>query len=146
MLLSDIVATSQVVGATRSRKAKTEALAALIAETEPDEVAAVVAWLSGEPLQGRTGTGFRTLVAARSTPAEQPSLTVAGIDATLTELVGTSGSGSAGKRRDLLATMLGAATHDEQEFLIRLLTGELRQGALEGVMTEAIAKAAEVGS
>lgn len=144
MLLSDIVATSQVVGATRSRKAKTEALAALIAETEPDEVAAVVAWLSGEPLQGRTGTGFRTLVAARSTPAEQPSLTVAGIDATLTELVGTSGSGSAGKRRDLLAALLGAATHDEQEFLIRLLTGELRQGALEGVMTEAIAKAAGI--
>ena len=144
MLLSKVVEVSHAVGATRSRKAKTEALAALLAETPPGEISAVVAWLSGDTLQGRTGTGWRTLSSARSDAASEPSLTVASIDATLTELVGTSGSGSAGRRKELLGEMLAAATEPEQEFLIRLLTGELRQGALEGVMTDAIAKAAGI--
>lgn len=144
MLLADIAATSQVVGATRSRKAKIEAIAELLHALSAAEIEPVVAWLAGESRQGRTGIGWRTLAPLRSEPAANPSLTVAILDAAFTDLAETSGAGSHLRRREALTSLLAAATTAEQEFLIRLLTGELRQGALEGVMTEAIAKAAGI--
>jgi DNA ligase-1 len=144
MLLSDVVATSAVVAATRSRLAKVRALAGLLAQAGPGEVEPAVAFLSGTPRQGRTGTGYRTLYELRTTPAAEPSLTVGQTDGVLEELSATGGKGSAQLRAELLAGLFGAATEPEQEFLRRLLTGELRQGALEGVMLDAIAAAAEV--
>lgn len=144
MLLADVAATSAAVGATRSRKEKSAVLAALLRAADPDEVEAAASWLAGEPRQGRIGTGRRTLSGLAGDPAAEPSLTVSGLDATLTELAGTSGAGSTRRRKELLDSLFGAATAAEQAFLLRLLTGELRQGALEGVMLDAIAGAAEV--
>jgi DNA ligase-1 len=111
----------------------------------PGEVATVVAWLSGELRQGRVGAGWRTVAGLGVVPAEQSRLTVAEADGLLDELAGVpAGMGSAGRRKELLGRLFGAATADEQQFLARLLVGELRHGALEGVMTEAVAAAAEV--
>ncbi|RZT83998.1 DNA ligase-1 [Pseudonocardia sediminis] len=144
MLFSDVVATSAAVGATRSRKEKSAALAAVLGRAAPEEVEPVTAWLAGDLRQGRIGTGWRTLSGLDAEVAAEPSLTVGRVDATLDDLAATSGTGSAARRRDLLAGLYGTATADEQRFLHRLLTGELRQGALEGLMVEAIAAAAEV--
>jgi DNA ligase 1 len=144
VLLAEVVATSAAVGATRSRKEKSVALAALLRAAGPAEVEAATAWLAGEPRQGRIGTGWRTLSGLAGDPASTPSLTVAGVDAALTELAGTSGAGSTRRRKELLDALFGAATAEEQAFLVRLMTGELRQGALEGVMLEAVAGAAGV--
>ncbi|MCF7551209.1 ATP-dependent DNA ligase [Pseudonocardia sp. WMMC193] len=144
MLLNTVVETSTAVGATRSRKAKTEALAAVLRACAVEEIAPVTAWLSGEPLQGRLGVGFRTLSGSRTAPAAEPSLTVLAVDALLSALAGTSGAGSTARRSALLAELWGAAVDAEQRFLVQLIGGELRQGALEGVMVEAIALAADV--
>jgi ATP-dependent DNA ligase I len=144
MLLADVVATSAAVGATRSRTAKSAALADALRAAAPEEVEAVTAWLSGEARQGRIGAGWRTLAGLDAAPAARPSLEVAAVDRTLDELAGTSGAGSTARRAALLGALFGAATRDEQAFLRRLITGELRQGALEGVMLEAIAAAADV--
>ena len=140
MLLSEVVAVSAAVGATRSRTAKTAALADLLRRAGRDEVAPATAWLSGELRQGRLGTGWRTLSGLDAGPAPEPSLTVGRVDA----LAGTSGTGSVQRRAALLGELFGAATAGEQRFLRSLLGGELRQGALEGVMLEAVAAAAEV--
>jgi DNA ligase-1 len=143
VLMNDVVATSAVVSATRSRLAKVDALADLIRRAG-DQVRAVVAFLAGTPLQGRIGAGWRTLVNLRSTPADEPSLTVAEVDQAFEDVAATSGKGSATRRNELLGAMFGKATKQEQDFLLRLLAGELRQGALEGIMLDAIAKAADV--
>ncbi|WP_214403263.1 ATP-dependent DNA ligase [Pseudonocardia lacus] len=144
MLLSDVVATSAAVGATRSRTAKATALADALRAAAPEEVEAVTAWLSGEARQGRIGAGWRTLAALDHAPADRPTLRVEVVDRLLDELAATTGSGSVARRAALLGELFGAATADEQAFLRRLITGELRQGALEGVMLEAIAGAAAV--
>ena len=148
MLFADVVRASAAVAATRSRLAKVDTLAAILRAAanpaNPDRVRVVAAFLVGVPLQGRFGTGWRTLVQVDAPPADVPLLTVAEVDGTLESLAGTSGTGSRGRRADLLAALLRSSTADEQDFLIRLLTGELRQGALEGVMLDAIAKAADV--
>ncbi|MDF2977797.1 MAG: ATP-dependent ligase [Actinomycetospora sp.] len=145
-LLGDVVAASGEVAATRSRKAKTATLSALLARLEPAEVRAATAWLAGEMLQGRTGIGWRTLQAVSPTPAAECSLTVGDVDAALDRLAAMAGSGSGvGARRAAeLGALMDAATDDEGRFLVRLLGGELRQGALEGIMIEAVAAAAEV--
>jgi DNA ligase-1 len=144
MLLAEVVATSAAVGATRSRKAKVESLAGLLRRLEAGEVAPAVGWLAGEPRQGRIGTGWRTLATVRAGPAAEPTLTVPGVDATLDALAAATGPGSVARRADLLGGLLGAATAEEQDFLRRLLTGELRHGALEGVLVEAVAAAAGI--
>ena len=143
VLLNDVVATSAVVSATRSRLAKVEALSDLLRRAG-DQVRTVVAFLAGTPLQGRIGAGWRTLVGLAATPATTPGLTVAEVDRIFDETAVTSGKGSAGRRTELLTGLFSAATEDEQQFLLRLLTGELRQGALEGIMLDAIAAAADV--
>ncbi|WP_019201979.1 ATP-dependent DNA ligase [Tsukamurella sp. 1534] len=147
MLFADVVAASAEVGATRSRTAKIEALARVIAAAGPEDVLPVVAWLSGTLLQGRLGTGWRTLartVADGAPRASEPSLTVADVTAALDELAGTSGAGSSARRDAVLAALFGRATEPEQRFLVGLITGEVRHGALAGVVTDAVARAAAV--
>jgi DNA ligase 1 len=144
VLLTEVVAASTALGATRSRTAKTAALAALLRAAAAEEIEPVTAWLAGEPRQGRTGTGWRTLAGLDVPAATEPVLTVRAVDAALDGLASTSGAGSAARRSALLGALFTAATADEQRFLHRLLTGELRHGALEGVMLEAVAVAAGV--
>lgn len=143
MQLHDVVDTSAELAATRSRNAKTAALSRLLGDAPADELSAAVAFLTGRPTQGRIGVGWRTLAQLRPAPAPSASLTVAEVDRTLGEIASTSGSGSTSRRTRLLHDLLARATTEEQDFLVRLLTGELRQGALEGVMIEAIAAATE---
>ncbi|MGY1810302.1 ATP-dependent DNA ligase [Blastococcus sp. SYSU D00669] len=144
MLLADVLAASAAVAATRSRTAKAATIADLLRRAAPDEVRPVTAWLSGETLQARLGVGWRTLSRLAHDPAPGPALAVAAVDAVLDELAATTGPGSTARREELLAGLFGAATADEQGFLVRLLTGELRQGALEGVVLDAVVAAAGV--
>lgn len=144
VLFSDVVLASETVRATRSRKTKIATLAGLLTSAAADELVPVVAWASGELPQGRIGTGWRTLTTLDSPPAPVATLTVAAVHAALSELAGTSGAGSAARRKELLGALWSAATADEQSFLLRLLTGELRQGALTAVVAEAVAVAAGV--
>jgi DNA ligase 1 len=144
VLLADVVAASAAVAGTRSRTAKAQAIAAVLRAAAADEVQPVCAWLAGDTVQGRLGVGRRTLASRASDPADDTTLTVADVDAALTDLTAASGPGSVARREALLGGLLGAATADEQRFLVRLLTGELRQGALEGVVLDAVAAAADV--
>jgi DNA ligase-1 len=144
VLFAEVVAASAAVGGTRSRRAKVEILAAVLRALAPAEAEPVVAWLAGEPRQGRMGIGWRTLTAITPPACEAAGLTVERVDAALAALAGCAGTGSAARRAALLAELFGAATADEQHFLRRLLIGELRQGALEGVLTEAVGVAAAV--
>ncbi len=144
MFLADVVAASTQVAGTRSRTAKARAIADLLLAAGPDEVEPVTAWLSGELLQGRLGVGWRTLQNLAEPPAATPALTVAEVEGTLAALSATTGAGSGVRRERLLRDLVAAATADEQRFLVRLLTGELRQGALEGVVLDAVALAADV--
>ncbi len=144
MLLAELVATSAVVGATRSRTAKVAALAELLRHLPPAEITAGVGFLTGQPRQGRVGVGWATAYRPGSTPADEPSLTVGEVDAALSELAATSGPGSVARRAAVLGGVLDQATAAEGDFLRQLLTGGLRQGALEGLMADALAKAAEV--
>ncbi|MBP2476395.1 DNA ligase-1 [Crossiella equi] len=143
MLLAELVHTSAAVAGTRARKAKIETLAVLL-RSAGEEVRLVVGYLVGVPPQGRIGVGWSTLSTLDVSAAPEPGLPLGEVDDTLTALAATSGQGSAQRRRDLLAGLFGRATKPEQDFLIRLLTGELRQGALEGVMADAVATAFEV--
>ena len=144
MLLADVVAASATVAATRSRLAKVDALAGVLRAAHPEEVRAVTAFAIGQALQGRIGTGYRTVIGLEVAPADTASLTVAEVDDLLGRISRTSGAGSTAKRAELLTELFGKATKAEQDFLIRLLVGELRQGALEGVLLDAVARAAEV--
>jgi DNA ligase 1 len=141
--LADLASTSDVVGATSKRLAKRAALADLLHRLDPDDVATAVAWLSGELRQRQIGVGWASLRAVPE-PAAEPSLTVAAVDAGFDRIKATTGAGSQARRADALAALFGAATAREQVFLRALLGGELRQGALAGVMTDAVAAAAEL--
>ncbi len=143
MLLADLVATSAAVAATRSRLRKAEAIAELLAGAGTDpELATAVAYLSGYLPGGRVGIGYAALDAARPVGAAPgPALTLADVEATLQEVAAITGSGSAEARVERLATLFERATDPEQGFLSRLLLGDLRQGSLAGVMTDAIARA-----
>lgn len=144
VLLAAVVAASAEVAATRSRKAKVSAIATLLGGLDAAEIPAATAFLAGELPGGRAGIGWSTLAASRRPPAASPRLTVSEVDSSIDAIRAVSGQGSARRRGELLGELLGAATESEQRFLIRLLRGELRQGALEGVMLEAIATAAQV--
>ncbi len=143
MLVAEVAAASAEVGATSSRLAKTARLAALLESAGADEVAIVVSWLSGELPQRQIGVGWASLRSLPA-PADEPALTVVGVDATFTEIKAVTGKGSQARRAALLDELFGAATATEQTFLRRLLGGELRQGALLGVMADAVARAAEL--
>ncbi|MGW0157968.1 ATP-dependent DNA ligase [Mycobacterium sp. NPDC003323] len=144
MLLAEIAATSTAVGALSARLAKVTRVAeTLSALDSPAEIAVVVAWLSGELPQRQIGVGWAALRILPE-PADSPTLTVGAVDAAFSAIKGLAGRGSQAQRADRLRALFGAATGEEQQFLRRLLGGELRQGALAGVMVDAVAKAAAI--
>ena len=140
MLLAPLVSTSQAVAGTRSRLAKRDALAALLREAAPADIPIVVAYLAGELRQRRTGVGWGSLRSLPS-PADEPSLTLAEIDAEFEHVSGLSGPGSATARTEAVGTLFARATADEQRFLRALIGGEIRQGALDSTMLDALALA-----
>ncbi len=168
VLLSEIVSTSAGVAGTPGRRAKIDQIAELLARVPVDEVPIAVAFLSGDLTQRQIGVGYAALMGlpdsapaegaapakaaladavaaeeAHTTPASQASLSLTETDAAFEEIGALAGPGSQGRRRELLASLVGRATEDERQFLIRLVSGDLRQGALEGVMTDAVAKASD---
>jgi DNA ligase-1 len=142
MQLAAVVEASARVAHTSSRLAKRDAIAACLRAAAPDEVEIAVAFLSGETRQRKLGIGYATLSGLRSDAATLPSLTLHDVDQALARMTATTGKGSASERSAQLHDLFARATSTEQDFLIRLIVGELRQGALEGVMVEAIAVAA----
>jgi DNA ligase-1 len=143
VLLSEIAETSRAVAATSARLAKRELLADRLRRAAPEEVAIAVAYLSGELPQRQIGVGWAAL-RERPSPAAEPTLTLVEVDAAFTTIGQVSGKGSVANRKALLADVFARATTAEHGFLLRLLSGELRQGALDGVMADAIAAAAGV--
>ncbi|HVL60079.1 MAG TPA: ATP-dependent DNA ligase [Microbacterium sp.] len=141
MLLHELVATTDAVSSTSSRLAKIEALATLLGRLEGDEIAPSIGFLTAKPRQGRIGVGWRGLAALGGTHAGEPTLTVLDVDAALERLAAASGAGSVGTRRAELDDLAGAATAEEWDFLTRVILGELRTGALEGVLLDAVARA-----
>ena len=145
MRLADVVAASQAVTNTSGRLEKIAHLADLLKRVPPGEVEIVVPFLSGSTRQGRIGIGYALLSQMRDVPpADAPMLDVRDVDAAFDRVAATSGAGSSAARGQLLRDLLSRATRDEQEFLVRLMFGELRQGALEGVLAEAVAKASSI--
>ncbi len=153
MLLRDLVRTSEAVAATPRRSAKISEIASLLREASPAEVGVVVAFLSGELTQRQIGVGYAAISElltglgpqhAGPVQASPPALTVSETDAAFAEVGAVTGTGSQASRRQLLAALFSRATPAERRFLSRLLAGDLRQGALEGVMVEAVARAAGV--
>ena len=163
MLLTELVETSAAVATAPERRVKIAEIAGLLRRVPVDEVSIAVAFLSGELRQRQIGVGYAALAnllragrsarqatpgAAEDPPAGdapvEPSLSLTDTDAAFEAIGAVTGPGSQADRRRLLGGLFSRATSREQEFLIRLIAGDLRQGALEGVMTEAIAQAAEV--
>ncbi len=144
MMLHELAGVSTAVAATRSRGEKTRALAECLRSLEPDEREIAVAWLAGVLHGGKVKLGPAAVHAAQRPPAREPTLTISAAAHALDALRAIEGQGSARRREETLASLLAAATAVEQQFLVGLLLGELRQGALEGVMADAIAIAANV--
>jgi DNA ligase-1 len=144
LLLERLVQTSNAVSRTAARSQKTALIAELLTELDVDEVRLAVSYLSGELSQGRVGIGYATIFGTTVEPARESSLTLRELDQRLDELLACKGAGSAKRRTELIARLFSASTLGEQEFLKRLLVGELRQGALEGVMIDAVARAFHV--
>jgi ATP-dependent DNA ligase I len=155
--LGELAEASAAVAATPARNEKIAALAELLQRAGPDEVAPVVSWLSGELTQRQIGVGWALLrdrpeevsetledVSAETPGAPEASLTVADVESAFTAIGTLSGPGSVAARRAAVRDLFARATADEQTFLRRLLLGDLRQGALAGVMADAVAKAASV--
>ncbi|ORT56465.1 ATP-dependent DNA ligase [Streptomyces sp. CB03238] len=141
MLLARLAEVSHQVAATSARSRKIAALADLFSATSPQEAPLVIAYLAGRLPQGRIGVGWSTLKEPVP-PAADATLTVADTDAALTELARVAGPGAQAERQRLVRELMGAATAAEQQFLLRLLTGEVRQGALDAIALEGVAKAA----
>jgi DNA ligase 1 len=155
MLLDEVVRTSAAVAAASARLAKIALIADLLTRVPATEIAVAVSFLSGDLTQRQIGVGYAALtdlmggygaaaVPALPDPGAEPQLTLAETDEILGEIGGLAGQGSQAERRRLLGGLLARATESERGFLVRLLAGDLRQGALDGVMTDAIARAAAV--
>ena len=144
MHLHDLVVTSAAVRGTRGRLEKIGLLAALLQRLEPGEIPIAIGFLIGWPRQGRVGIGWATVSQARPPAAAMPELSLNDVDARLAALKALRGPRSGAERLRLLGDLLARATAAEQDFLLALLTGEVRQGALEGIMLEAVARAADV--
>ncbi|UIR16505.1 ATP-dependent DNA ligase [Streptomyces spinosirectus] len=142
MLLARLAQVSQEVAATSARSRKIALLAELFRDAEADDVPIVIPYLAGRLPQGRIGVGWKVL-SSPVPPAAEPTLTVREVDALLTGLSKVSGAGSQAERARLVGELLGAATEEEQRFLFGLLTGEVRQGALDAVAVEGLAQATE---
>ena len=157
MLLNEVARVSAEVARVSGRRAKIDLIAGLLAQAEGTEVPLAVAFLSGELRQRQIGVGYAALsdlIAPRaagspaqaSPPAAEPVLTVAEADEVFAAIGQVAGPGSQAERRRMLAGLFSRATEGERSFLVQLIAGELRQGALEGVMIEAVAQAAQVPS
>ena len=142
--LADLVATSAAVRDTRARLEKIALLAELLRRLSPQEVPIAIGFLVGVPRQGRLGIGWASAAEARPAPAAAPGLSLSEVDARFAALKALRGPRSAAERQRLLGELLSRSTAPEQDFLLALLAGEIRQGALEGVMLEAVARAADV--
>ncbi|WP_328684811.1 ATP-dependent DNA ligase [Streptomyces sp. NBC_01261] len=140
MLLTRLAHVSQEVAATSARSRKIALLAELFRDAAPDDVPIVIPYLAGRLPQGRLGIGWKVL-SRQVEPASEPTLTVREVDARLTDLGKVSGAGSQTERARLVGELMGAATADEQRFLFGLITGEVRQGALDAVAVEGLAEA-----
>jgi DNA ligase-1 len=145
MRLAELVETSRRIAATRSRLEKVGRLAELLGRLGDAEVEPAVSWLAGRLRQGRIGLGPAALRQARpDRAAPEASLDILEVDRGFERIAGLAGPGSQRERGRLLEELLGRASAEEQTFLLRLVLGELRQGALEGLMAEAIARAADL--
>ncbi|MFB8245050.1 ATP-dependent DNA ligase [Streptomyces sp. NPDC055952] len=140
MLLHRLARVSQEVAATSARSRKTALLAELFRDAEAEDVPIVIPYLAGRLPQGRIGVGWKVL-GRPVAPAAEPGLTVRDVDARLSALAEVSGPGSQAERTRLVGELMGAATEAEQRFLLGLLTGEVRQGALDAVAVEGLAQA-----
>ncbi|RSS78836.1 ATP-dependent DNA ligase [Streptomyces sp. WAC06614] len=143
MLLAEVARVSREVAETSARSRKSALLAELFRAAPPEEAALVIAYLAGRLPQGRPGIGWRAL-GREVAPAGQPTLTVSEVDAAVTALAAVSGAGAQGERQRIVDGLLGAATAEEQRFLRSLLSGEVRQGALDAVALDGVAAAAGV--
>ena len=143
MLLLELVTASETVGATSARSGKIAVLADALRTASPEEAAIAVAFLSGELRQRQIGVGWAAVRDAPP-PVGIASLSLIDVDAAFAAIGSLSGPGSQTARRASIAALFGRATGPEQEFMRALLSGGIRQGALEGVMAEAVAKAADV--
>jgi DNA ligase-1 len=141
-LLAEVVRASAAVAATSSRLAKIRVIADCLRALEPDEIEIALPYLSGDIRQGRLALGYASLRSAMGPPASSPRLTITDVDAAFQDLKTVKGKGAAAARERQLKELFEKATAEEQDFLRRLIVGELRQGALEGVMLEALAAAA----
>jgi ATP-dependent DNA ligase I len=147
LLLSEIVAASRDVAATRSRLKKIARLAGVLRQLEAVELPAAVGFLCGELRQGRLGIGPRSLQRLRAQPEPQSSeVTVLELDAVFQALEALSGKGVASEREQLLSALFARLSAEERDFVVRSILGELRQGALESIVLEALAEAAQVSS
>jgi len=143
-LLVEVVRASAAVAATPSRLEKTRLIADCLRALEPEEVEIALPCLSGDIRQGRLALGYAALRSAMGKPAAAPALSLAEVDSAFGQLKSVKGKGAACARQALLKRLFEKATAEEQAFLLRLIVGELRQGALEGVMLEAVAAAASL--
>jgi DNA ligase-1 len=143
MLLAEIVETSAAVSSTAARSEKIDRLATTLKRVEPYEGSIAAAYLSSRLRQRQIGVGYASM-RDFPPPAEQPSLTLTEVDAALERIGATAGPDSQTEKRRQLTSLFQKATREEQHFLMRLIIGELRQGALAGVMQEALARALNV--
>jgi len=144
MLLQDLVQISQRVAETSARGLKVALLASVFSDLAPEEIEITIGFLSGWPRQGRLGVGWASLQEARSAgvPPRTPSLDLLTVDEYFGRIKAASGKGSAAEKQRLLRELLSRATEEEQRFLLALALGEIRQGALEGLLSVAVARAA----
>jgi len=140
-LLADVVRASNEVARTSSRLAKVRTLAESLKRLEPGEVEIAIPFLSGDIRQGKLSVGYQALRSSPS-PATETSLTLMEVDSAFGEIKATKGKGAAQRRETLLKNLFERASAEEQDYLVRLIVGELRQGALEGIMFDAVAAAA----
>jgi DNA ligase-1 len=141
MWLAELVDTSRSIAQMRSRSSKIACLAQCLRQMTPEEMPSGVAMLSGSLRQGKIGIGPAALSRAASTPAGAGGLDLLGVDRSFDEIAMIAGSGAESRRGDRLGALLALATREEQDFLLRVAVGELRQGALEGLVTDALAAA-----
>jgi DNA ligase-1 len=144
-LLAELAAVSRRVSETRSRLAKVREIAACLGNLDKAEIPVAIAYLSGEIRQGKLGVAYASLhTALRKAPSATPTLTLLAVDEIFTSVAAIKGPGSNERRSGALEALFERATAGEQDFLTRLIAGELRQGALRALMLEAMAAAAEV--
>lgn len=144
VLFVELAVTSRAVATTSKRSEKVALLADVLGRLAPDEIDLAAAFVVGSTLHGRLGVGWATLSDVRPEPASEPTLTIGDVDRAIADLASISGGGSVARRRDVLHDLLARATESEQALIRSIIGGELRQGALDGVLAAAVAKAAGV--